>query len=83
MSRKVNGVAEIHSQILRDDLFRAWNEKYPGRIVNVTNGITPRRWLGLCNPELSALIEEKVGPGFLKDLDRLAELKGQMDDATI
>ena len=83
MSRKVNGVAEIHSQILRDDLFRAWNEKYPGRIVNVTNGITPRRWLGLCNPELCGLIESKVGTGFLTELDKLEGLKNDLDEMTI
>ena len=83
VSTAVNGVAQIHSQILRDSLFHDWYKVFPDRFQNKTNGITPRRWLGLCNPELSALIEEKVGPGFLKDLDRLAELKGQMDDATI
>ncbi len=83
VSSKINGVAELHTQILRERVLAPWERAYPGRIVNVTNGITPRRWLGLCNPELSALIEEKVGPGFLKDLDRLAELKGQMDDATV
>ena len=83
VSTAVNGVAKIHSQILRDSLFHDWYKVFPERFQNKTNGITPRRWLGLCNPELSALIEEKVGPGFLKDLDRLAELKGQMDDATV
>ena len=80
MSRKVNGVAEIHSQILRDDLFRAWNEKYPGRIVNVTNGITPRRWLGLCNPELTELIRAEIGEGFLRDLDRIGYLREHVND---
>ena len=83
VSTAVNGVAQIHSQILRDSLFHDWYKVFPDRFQNKTNGITPRRWLGLCNPELSALMEEKVGPGFLKDLDRLAELKGQMDDATV
>ena len=80
MSRKVNGVAEIHSQILRDDLFRAWNEKYPDRIVNVTNGITPRRWLGLCNPELTELIRAEIGEGFLRDLDRIGYLREHVSD---
>ena len=80
MSRKVNGVAEIHSQILRDDLFRAWNGKYPGRIVNVTNGITPRRWLGLCNPELTELIRAEIGEGFLRDLDRIGYLREHVND---
>ncbi len=80
MSRKVNGVTEIHSEILRRDLFRAWNEKYPGRIVNVTNGITPRRWLGLCDPELTELIRSEIGEGFLRDLDRIGYLREHITD---
>ena len=83
VSTAVNGVAKIHSQILRDSLFHDWYKVFPERFQNKTNGITPRRWLGLCNPELSALIEEKVGPGFLKDLDRLSQMKDQLDDATV
>ena len=80
MSRKVNGVAEIHSEILRRDLFRAWNEIYPDRIVNVTNGITPRRWLGLCDPELTELIRSEIGEGFLCDLDRIGYLREHITD---
>ncbi len=76
----VNGVAEIHSQILKDDLFRDWYKLYPGRFQNKTNGITPRRWLGLCNPELTALIREQVGEDFLKNLDEIALLKDKIDD---
>ena len=83
VSTAVNGVAKIHSQILRDSLFHDWYKVFPERFQNKTNGITPRRWLGLCNPELSTLIEEKVGPGFLKDLDRLSQMKDQLDDATV
>ena len=81
MSRKVNGVAAIHSRILRDDLFRDWNAVYPGKIVNVTNGITPRRWLGLCNAELTDLIRGEIGEGFLRDLDRIGYLHDHIDDA--
>ena len=76
----VNGVAEIHSQILKDDCFKEWYAAYPERFQNKTNGITPRRWLGLCNPELSQLIKYRIGGGFLKDLDRLAKLKPMIDD---
>ena len=83
VSTAVNGVAQLHSQILRDSLFHDWYQVYPERFQNKTNGITPRRWLGLCDPELSALIEEKVGPGFLKDLGRLSAMKDQLDDATV
>ena len=79
----VNGVAEIHSQILKDDLFRDWYAVYPERFQNKTNGVTPRRWLGLCNPELTELIKDRIGGDFLKDLDRLAELKPMIDDELI
>ncbi len=76
----VNGVAEIHSQILKDDLFRQWYEVFPERFQNKTNGVTPRRWMGLCNPELSQLIKYRVGGDFLKDLDKLSKLKPMIDD---
>ncbi len=79
----INGVAQIHSQILKDDCFKDWYYAYPERFQNKTNGITPRRWLGLCNPELTALISEKVGGDFLKDLDRIGELKPQIDDELV
>ena len=64
VSTAVNGVARIHSEILKNDLFKDWYKFYPERFQNKTNGITPRRWLGLCNPELCGLIESKVGTGF-------------------
>lgn len=76
----VNGVAEIHSQILKDDLFRDWYAAFPDRFQNKTNGVTPRRWLGLCNPELTQLIKYRIGGDFLKKLDRLADLKPMLDD---
>lgn len=79
----VNGVAEIHSQILKDDCFKDWYQVYPERFQNKTNGITPRRWLGLCNPELTELISEKVGGDFLRDLDRIGELKPLIDDEMV
>ena len=79
----INGVAEIHSQILKDDCFKSWYQVFPERFQNKTNGITPRRWLGLCNPELTALLSERIGSDFLKDLDKLAGLKGQIDDELV
>lgn len=79
----VNGVAEIHSQILKDDCFKDWYYAYPERFQNKTNGITPRRWIGLCNPELSGLITEKVGGDFLKDLELIGGLKPQIDDELV
>ena len=76
----VNGVAEIHSQILKDDLFHDWYQVFPERFQNKTNGVTPRRWIGLCNPELTQLLKYRIGGDFLKDLDRLADLKPMIDD---
>ena len=83
VSTAVNGVAKIHSEILKHDLFKDWYAVFPERFQNKTNGITPRRWLGLSNPELCGLIESRIGDGFLTDLDRLAELKPMIDDMTV
>ena len=79
----VNGVAEIHSQILKDDLFKDWYQAYPERFQNKTNGITPRRWLGLCNPELTELIHQHVDGDFLKNLDLIDGMKTQITDETV
>ena len=79
----INGVAEIHTQILKNDCFKDWYYAFPERFQNKTNGITPRRWLGLCNPELTAMLREKVGGDFLKNLDLIGELKDQIYDETI
>ena len=79
----VNGVAEIHSQILKDDCFKNWYEVFPERFQNKTNGITPRRWLGLCNPELTGMVQELVGQDFLKDLDKISALKDHINDETV
>ena len=79
----INGVAEIHTQILKDDCFKDWYYAFPERFQIKTNGITPRRWLGLCNPELTAMLREKVGGDFLKNLDLIGELKDQIYDETI
>ena len=76
----INGVAEIHSQILKDDCFKAWYEAFPERFQNKTNGVTPRRWMGLCNPELTQMIKYRVGGDFLKDLSSLEKLKPMIDD---
>lgn len=80
VSSYVNGVAEIHSQILKDDLFKDWYAVYPQRFQNKTNGVTPRRWMGLSNPELTQLIKYRVGGDFLKDLDKLELMKPMVND---
>ncbi len=76
----VNGVAEIHSEILKNDVFHSWYTAFPERFQNKTNGVTPRRWMGLCNPELAQLLKYRVGGDFLKDLDRIGRLKPMIDD---
>ena len=76
----INGVAEIHTQILKNDCFKDWYYAFPERFQNKTN---PRRWLGLCNPELTAMLREKVGGDFLKNLDLIGELKNQIYDETV
>ena len=76
----INGVAEIHSQILKDDCFKEWYAAFPERFQNKTNGVTPRRWMGLCNPELTQMLKCRIGGDFLKDLDRLNKLKPMIDD---
>jgi len=78
-----NGVAELHSEILKKDLFADWYCVYPERFQNKTNGITQRRWLGLCNPELCALIEGRIGKKFLTELDELEKLDPMIDSGMI
>ncbi len=79
-SSKVNGVAELHSKLLRERVLPDFAELYPGRFTNVTNGVTPRRFLKLANPELSEQITERIGPDWVTDLERLRELDAFADD---
>jgi len=80
----VNGVAQLHTEILKADLLKEWYQVYPERFLNKTNGITQRRWLGLCNPELSELITDKVGSDdWLIDLSKLSVLNDCLDARTI
>ncbi|MBN1864908.1 MAG: glycogen/starch/alpha-glucan phosphorylase [Victivallales bacterium] len=74
-SSHVNGVAALHTELLKNGLFRDFHEFYPEKFVNITNGITPRRWLRKANPGLSALITERIGGAWVKDLDKLGKLK--------
>lgn len=74
-SHAVNGVAELHSELLRSELVPDFNEFYPGRFGNKTNGVTPRRWLMHANPALCMWIDERIGDGWREDLNRLRELE--------
>ena len=80
-SHKVNGVSALHSDLLKTFVMSDFSDIYPDKFINVTNGITPRRWLKLCNPALSELITEKIGAGWVKDLSELNQLEAFADDA--
>jgi starch phosphorylase len=77
-----NGVAALHTRLLCERLFPEFFELYPERFLNLTNGVTFRRWLDVCNPQLSALIKESIGDGWLKDSTKLRELDRFADDAS-
>jgi len=80
-SHTVNGVAALHSNILQTGLFRDFHEYYPRKIRNVTNGVTPRRWLMQCNPALSRLITQSIGPEWCCNLEKLRELVPLAEDS--
>uniref|UniRef100_A0A8C3AFY5 Alpha-1,4 glucan phosphorylase n=1 Tax=Cyclopterus lumpus TaxID=8103 RepID=A0A8C3AFY5_CYCLU len=82
-SHAVNGVAEIHSNIIKTDVFRNFSEIEPEKFQNKTNGITPRRWLLLCNPGLAEVIAEVIGEDYVKDLSQLEKLRDFVDDAVL
>lgn len=79
-SFSVNGVAELHSKLLKKGIFKNFYELFPDRFNNKTNGITPRRWIRKANPLLSALISKKIGSGWVKNLDKLKELQDSGQD---
>ncbi len=81
-SNRVNGVAALHTELLKRNLFSKFNQLYPNKFINVTNGITPRRWLLACNPGLSGLIDRTLGTNdWTHDLDALRGLEAHADDA--
>lgn len=74
-SHKINGVAELHSDLMRKTIFKDFYDFFPEKFTNKTNGITPRRWLKQCNPELATLISEHIGDGWVTDLNQLDRLR--------
>jgi starch phosphorylase len=81
-SHATNGVAALHTRLLCERLFPEFHELYPERFLNLTNGVTFRRWLDVCNPELSTLITESIGSGWLKDASKLRGLEKFATDSS-
>ena len=80
-SHHVNGVAALHSQLVTTDLFPDFARFWPEKFTNVTNGVTPRRWMALANPRLSELLNETIGEGWVRDLSQLKQLEGFVEDS--
>lgn len=80
IAKAVNGVAKLHTEILKSDLFAVANRIYPEKLQNKTNGITHRRWLELCNSELSSLIDKAIGREWRRDISGLSKLNGCVDE---
>jgi len=81
MAHKVNGVSALHTDLMKTTVFKELHGLYPDRIVNQTNGVTPRRWMLSCNPRLSGLITETIGDGWVGDLEKLSGLEKSVGDA--
>lgn len=83
-SYSINGVAALHTEIIKRETLGEWHEVWPEKFNNKTNGVTPRRWLNQCNPRLSALLTETVGSDeWVSDLDQLAKIEDKADDALL
>ena len=80
-SHAINGVAQLHSELLKQTVLRDFAELWPEKFCNVTNGVTPRRFVALSNPGLTKLINARIGDGWLKDLNQLRQLEQFADDS--
>ncbi len=80
-SHAINGVAALHTKLLKQDVLHDFAEMYPEKFVNVTNGVTPRRFMVLSNPRLTSLITSKIGDNWVKQLDELRQLEGYVNDS--
>jgi starch phosphorylase len=81
-SHRVNGVSQLHTELMAQTVFQDLNKVFPERIVNMTNGVTPRRWLHKCNPELSSLITAAIGDEWVGDLEQISQLNAYADDSS-
>lgn len=79
-SHAINGVAELHSQLLKETVLKDFYELFPNKFCNVTNGVTPRRWMVLSNPRLTRLVSDRIGDRWIKHLDDLRQIEGLVDD---
>ncbi len=82
-THSVNGVAALHTELMKTTVFADLHRVYPGKINNKTNGVTPRRWLQQCNPALTAVITDAIGPAFLDDAEQLVALNALVGDAAL
>jgi starch phosphorylase len=80
-SHTINGVAELHSRLLKQYTLHDFHELYPHKFMNITNGVTPRRWMALCNRSLATLIADRIGMDWISDLEELRKLEAYVDDA--
>ncbi|PNU06871.1 glycogen/starch/alpha-glucan phosphorylase [Novosphingobium guangzhouense] len=82
-AHSINGVAALHTELMKETVFADLHALYPNRINNKTNGVTPRRWLQQCNPGLTKVITDAIGPAFLDDAGKLSDLNPLADDAAL
>ena len=76
----INGVAALHSDLIKRELLPEFADLWPEKFTNVTNGVTPRRWVALSNPSLSNLLEKEVGPNWITNMELLTKLKEKQND---
>ena len=81
-SQRINGVAALHTDLLKREVLRDFYELWPEKFINVTNGVTPRRWIAVSNPDHSTLMTQSIGDGWISNLDELKRLESFADDAT-
>jgi starch phosphorylase len=80
-SKHINGVAELHTQLLKNEVLRDFHDLWPDKFINVTNGVTPRRWLAVSNPEQSRLMTSKIGDSWINNLQQLKQLESYAEDS--